>query len=64
MPRSNKKKHVEQRAVPTGDGVVAQLLCKETTLMINRAMVSYLILNKGYCHLFIFRQVLRDMEST
>ena len=47
MPRSNKKKYVEQRAVPTGDGAVALLLCKERTLMMNRAMVNYLILNVG-----------------
>ena len=47
MPRSNKKKHVEQRAVPTGDGAVALLLCKERTLMINRAKVNYFILDLG-----------------
>ena len=47
MPRSNKKKHVEHRAVPTGDGTVALLLCKERSLMMNRAMVNYLILIVG-----------------
>ena len=41
MPRSNKKKHSEQRAVPKGDTTVALLLSKERTLMINRAMVKY-----------------------
>ena len=43
MPRSNKKKHVVQRAVPTGDGTVALLLSKERNLMINGAVVSYSI---------------------
>ena len=43
MPRSNKKKHSEQRAVPKGDTTVALLLSKESTLMVNRAMVKYSI---------------------
>ena len=43
MPRSNKKKHSEQRAVPIGDVAVANLLSKERTDMINRAMVKYLL---------------------
>ena len=43
MPRSNKKKHSEQRAVPTGDTSVALLLSNERTLLINRAMVRYII---------------------
>ena len=43
MPRSNKKKHVEQRAVPTEDSTVALLLSKERNLMIKRAMVRILV---------------------
>ena len=43
MPRSNKKKHADQRAVPTGDATVELLLSKEQTLMIKRAMVIYLV---------------------
>ena len=41
MPRSNKKKKIlYQPSVPTGDVAVAQLLRKETTTMISRAIVS------------------------
>ena len=43
MPRSNKKKNSEQRAVPKGDVAVALLLSKERTNMINRAMVKYFL---------------------
>ena len=63
MPRSNKKKHVDQRAVPTGDSTVALLFSKEQTLMINRAMVRYLDLKNGLS-ILDFRQVLTNMEST
>ena len=41
MPRSNRKKHSDQRAVPTGDATIANLLSKETALMIDRAKVRY-----------------------
>ena len=41
MPRSNKKKkRTYQPAVPTDDHAVAQLLGKEKTIMITRAIVS------------------------
>ena len=54
MPRSNKKNHVDQRAVPTGDSTVALLLSKEQTLMINRAMVRYLVKRFRMDYLFLF----------
>ena len=44
MPRSNKKKKLDQRAVPTGDKAISHLLNKETTIMIDRAIVSYQII--------------------
>ena len=41
MPRSNKKKKLLfQPSVPTDDEAVTQLLRKETTTMISRAIVN------------------------
>ena len=40
MPRSNKKKKIQHQAAATEDQAVANLLSKETALMIDRAVVS------------------------
>ena len=45
MPRSNKKKKLVHHPVtPIGDEAIAQLLGREVTLMISRAIVSILLL--------------------
>ena len=40
MPRSNKKKHNTHQATPSSDADIKQLLGKEKSLMISRAIAS------------------------